>query len=228
MINMCTSGEGTNAWNIKKDIQLTYWKNVCNEYSNIHDKYLTKYEKINKIFTICKMSLSAGISILSGINTYYGLQQISILILTLSGLSISILTFGKYLAPETKIIQHNICSKRYKQLYLKIDKELAQEYSERINGSEFIKLISSELQDFMSINYNIISELKNVIRQKSIKNLQLENIASNTSLSNSSLSNSSSLHNKTPEIKSQFELFFNSLPGIDIELSIQKDRFNNL
>ena len=199
-----------NSWSSKKEVQLNYWKNVCNEYSNIHDTILHKYEKTNKIFIISKLSLSAMISILSGINTYYGLQILSIIILILSGLSVGILTYTQYVEPETKIMLHNICSKRYKQLYLKIDKELAQEYSERINGSEFIKIISSELQDFMNLNFNNIQV--NIIRQKSLHSLNLEEkgIPNNVA------------------ITSQFELFFTKLPGIDIELDFNKDRFNNI
>jgi hypothetical protein len=203
---------------------------------------------------------------------------------------------------DQKAVLHNNYSKKYKQLSLKIDKELAQEYHDRINGVDFIKFISTELLEYFIVNDNLPGvevQTQNVLPdQNKIKTLvmhkSMANIRKNTNdvidpvdvnnafvginagagadadagagagvgasasadasagagevkvcvddnikparvmLPNGNSPMSLKKRNNvdtnkiqiSAEEKENFELFFNSFPGIDLELALQKERFN--
>jgi|LakMenEpi03Aug12_release.lakeMendotaPanAssembly.Ray.scaffolds.fasta_scaffold192293_3 hypothetical protein len=270
------------------------WKDICHEYSGIHDARAEKYERYAKQISAIIISFVAASGILSGINTYYGVQFLTIGSLILAGLSTGLLSYSQKAQYEYKSLSHNNYSKKYKQLSMKIDKELAQEYHDRINGIDFIKFISAELIEYFIINDNIPvshgtstntnisasanistntkidigigigkeqkneeehkethdkenvehinitrtpAKIKTLVMQKSMANIR-KYAAKKSNNSDSPYSNKSADTNAdtnadiaqriSDEEIENFELFFNSFPGIDLELSIQKDRFNQM
>lgn len=288
----------TNNWNISKDNQMIIWKDICHEYSKIHDTHAEKYGKYAKIIKISSISFVATSGILSGINTYYGVQFLSIFALILAGVSTGLLSYSQNMQIDQKAVLHNNYSKKYKQLSLKIDKELAQEYHDRINGVDFIKFISTELLEYFIVNDNLPgvevqtqnvlpdqNKIKTLVMHKSMANIRkntndvidtvdvnnafvginagagagagadasasasadasagagevkvcvddnikparvmLPNGNSPTSLRKRNNVDTNKIQISAEE-KENFELFFNSFPGIDLELALQKERFN--
>lgn len=176
-------------WTVEKETKLREWMMECKAYSFGHK---SAAEALNKRFTWITAAISCfGVTggILEGANLLLEERYISlpISVLVCTSFAAGLAQWLSNKNPSEQAASHQELSKGYSRLSLQIDTELAQEPNERMNGTDFLKMVSTKLTDLSTGSVHVPEPIWDTVLTEVVvqKRNSVPSIASSSSIHDS-------------------------------------------
>ena len=136
-----------NGWTKDKEKKLNQWKLKCKAYGWAHSRESESYESNSKWLNRPTIVLTAVVSVLSTIGAISESKNVYLIIsATVNGLAAILASIMESSQPSKKSAVHADIAGKYEKISMSIEEQLTQSIKDRVNGTEYLKLINDKMQ----------------------------------------------------------------------------------